>query len=376
MPVPNTFANATTAIPLSQLDNNFATAITLGNTAIQLGNTVTTLNNMTLANVTISSVSTPITAAQGGTGATSLTAENVVLGNGTNAVKFVAPGTNGNVLSSNGTSWVSQAPAAATGNVTIGNTTINIGGTATTVGNLTLTNATLSSLSTPVTVAQGGTGATSLTANNVILGNGTNAVQFVAPGTNGNVLSSNGTAWVSTAAAGGAGSMIYLSTVTAANSATVSVETTFDSTYDVYAIIAVDVRLENTTSLNVRLKSGGTYQTSSYNGTYAYTDSASSSLVWAAGSGSFITISNANAANVNSGQSFEVKVYNPSGTNFKKGISATGFQTSNQSANAAGTIAAGGTYGNSTAAVTGVRFLAATGNIVSGTFRLYGIKNS
>jgi hypothetical protein len=55
MPVPNTFANATTSIPLSQLDTNFATAITLGNTAIQLGNTVTTLNNMTFANVTITS---------------------------------------------------------------------------------------------------------------------------------------------------------------------------------------------------------------------------------------------------------------------------------------------------------------------------------
>lgn len=55
MPVPNTFANATGSIPLSQLDNNFATTITLGNTAIQLGNTVTTLNNMTFANVTIPS---------------------------------------------------------------------------------------------------------------------------------------------------------------------------------------------------------------------------------------------------------------------------------------------------------------------------------
>ena len=55
MPVPYTFGSATTSIPLSQLDSNFATTITLGNTAIQLGNTVTTLNNMTLANVTISS---------------------------------------------------------------------------------------------------------------------------------------------------------------------------------------------------------------------------------------------------------------------------------------------------------------------------------
>jgi len=55
MAVPYTFGTATASIPLSQLDSNFSTAITLGNTAIQLGNTVTTLNNMTLANVTISS---------------------------------------------------------------------------------------------------------------------------------------------------------------------------------------------------------------------------------------------------------------------------------------------------------------------------------
>ena len=48
MAVPNTFAGATTAIPLSQLDSNFNTPITIGNTAVQLGNTITTLNVMTL----------------------------------------------------------------------------------------------------------------------------------------------------------------------------------------------------------------------------------------------------------------------------------------------------------------------------------------
>ena len=67
MPVTYTFATATTSIPLSQLDTNFATAITLGNTGIQLGNTVTTLNNMTMPNVTI----------------TSGTANAVTIGNGT-----------------------------------------------------------------------------------------------------------------------------------------------------------------------------------------------------------------------------------------------------------------------------------------------------
>jgi len=41
----------------------------------------------------------------------------------------------------------------------------------------------------------------SLTLHNVILGNGTNAPQVVAPGTNGNVLKSNGTTWTSAAEA-------------------------------------------------------------------------------------------------------------------------------------------------------------------------------
>ena len=52
-------------------------------------------------------------------------------------------------------------------------------------------------------VVNGGTGSNTLTANNVILGNGTSAVQFVAPGTASNVLTSNGTSWVSQAAGGG-----------------------------------------------------------------------------------------------------------------------------------------------------------------------------
>lgn len=46
---------------------------------------------------------------------------------------------------------------------------------------------------TDLAVADGGTGRSSLTANNVILGNGTSAVNFVAPSTSGLALRSNGT---------------------------------------------------------------------------------------------------------------------------------------------------------------------------------------
>ena len=77
---------------------------------------------------------------------------------------------------------------------------------------------------TAVTVAQGGTGATSLAANNVLLGNGTSAVQVVAPGTSGNVLTSNGTAWTSaTPAAGGVTSIVAGTGITTSGTTAVTV---------------------------------------------------------------------------------------------------------------------------------------------------------
>lgn len=70
----------------------------------------------------------------------------------------------------------------------------------------------LKNLGAPLSTAQGGTGATTLTTNNVILGNGTNAVQFVAPGAIGNVLKSNGTTWTSEAAGASLSGVTHSST--------------------------------------------------------------------------------------------------------------------------------------------------------------------
>ena len=59
------------------------------------------------------SATTAIPVTSGGTSLTTLTANNVILGNGTSAPLFVAPGTAGNVLTSNGTTWSSTTPAAS-----------------------------------------------------------------------------------------------------------------------------------------------------------------------------------------------------------------------------------------------------------------------
>jgi hypothetical protein len=73
---------------------------------------------------------------------------------------------------------------------------LNIGGNAATATTAT-TATTAGNVSGIVAVANGGTGAATLTANNVLLGNGTSTPQAVAPSTSGNVLTSNGTTWVS-----------------------------------------------------------------------------------------------------------------------------------------------------------------------------------
>lgn len=63
--------------------------------------------------------STPISVANGGTGATTLTAKGVVFGNGTSAVGITAVGTAGDVLTSGG---AGVSPAFAAAPVTLANT--------------------------------------------------------------------------------------------------------------------------------------------------------------------------------------------------------------------------------------------------------------
>ena len=73
---------------------------------------MTTLSSI-LPPVNVSTASGTLPVGNGGTGATTLAANAVILGNGGSAVQTVAPSTIGNVLVSDGTTWVSSAPAAS-----------------------------------------------------------------------------------------------------------------------------------------------------------------------------------------------------------------------------------------------------------------------
>jgi len=108
-----------------------------------------------------------------------------------------------NASSANTASYVVQRDAS--GNFSAGTITATLTGNATNVSGI-------------VPIANGGTGLTTLTANNVILGNGTSTPAFVAPSTNGNLLTSNGTTWASTPPAAVSG--VLTGTITAYGGAT------------------------------------------------------------------------------------------------------------------------------------------------------------
>ena len=83
--VPYVFGNATTSIPLTNLDANFNTGLTIGNTTVGLGNTVTTLGNVTIANATtISAAGNVFLATSSG---------NVGIGTASPSTKFQVSGT-------------------------------------------------------------------------------------------------------------------------------------------------------------------------------------------------------------------------------------------------------------------------------------------
>jgi len=246
-------------------------------------------------------------------------------------------------------------------------------------------------LAQPLPVGSGGTGATSLsgittgTATNLAGGsNGTipyqsaaGTTQMLAVGTAGQVLQTNGAGaptWVTP----GGGSWIYLSTVTASNSATVDIETTIDSTYQTYAIVASSViPVTNTVNLRARQKQGGVYKVDNYQYHLSISNNGSANYAGAANGNTDsyqVTNTLSDPSGPEGGASFVMYIPNPSNTTLRKTIFATGVASSSGTGAAQMTLA--GSNFDLTSALTGIQFFMSSGNISVGTFRLYGIKNS
>jgi len=140
-----------------------------------------------IVGVSGSKVTGTVGVANGGTGASTLTANNVLLGNGTSALQVVAPGASGNVLTSNGTTWSSSAPQNLANTIS-GQVQVANGGTG--MASLALNGAIYASSATTMTsgtlpLTHGGTGATSASTALTALG----AAPLASPTFTGTVTS-------------------------------------------------------------------------------------------------------------------------------------------------------------------------------------------
>jgi hypothetical protein len=218
-----------------------------------------------------------------------------------------------------------------------------------------------SSVTFPVTVPQGGTNLTTLTANNVILGNGTSAPTFVAPGTSGNVLASNGTTWQSATPSSGA--LTLLATVNAAGAATADFTTQITSTYDMYMITAQGVSLGGGASYAaMRFFVNSVIRATSYGIAALYMDS---SGINNRGVNNQNRMDFTNATNQNVGGVFYIYRGNT------VDHATTTFNISGGDGVAVSYLG-GGTL-NDNVQINGIRLFAESGTFTSALFRLYGI---
>lgn len=203
---PISLASATGTLPVGNGGTGVTTSTGAGSVVLSEGPSIT-LGNATGLPLT-TGVTGTLPVANGGTGAATLT--GVVKGNGENA--FTA-----------GTVSVSEG---GTGAVTLTGVVKGTGTSALTAGTVSLT----AEVSGTLPVANGGTGAATLAANNVLLGNGTSAVQAVAPGASGNVLTSNGTTWASAAAVSGVQQFTSSGSITAGQAVSLNSNGTVSTT--------------------------------------------------------------------------------------------------------------------------------------------------
>ena len=229
MAVPYTFATATTAIPLSNLDSNFATAITIGSTATYLGNTTTTIAGLTLTSPTLTTPALGTPSSGVLTNCTGLPVSTGVSGLGTNVATFLATPSSANLATAvtdetgSGSLVFATSPTLVTpvlgtptsGTLTncTGYTTANLSGTIT---NAQLANSTISGVSLGSNLSNL-TAGTNITFSSGTTYNGSAAITInasssaqVYPGAG--IANSTGSAWGTSYTTSGSGTVVALAT--------------------------------------------------------------------------------------------------------------------------------------------------------------------
>lgn len=168
---------------------------------------------------------------------------------------------------------------------------------------------------------------------------------------------------------------VLLSSATASASATVDLETTFDSTYDHYVIVMVSVvPSSDGVNMHAQLKISGAYDTgANYYYLLEYSNSGGTTYAAVNGRGASYIVVGGGWTTAGHSQNATIYIDAPSGTSLKKMLYGHGVNINStpdvQKLNFVG-------HNTGTGALTGVRFFYSSGNIASGSFYLYGVKKS
>ena len=190
-----------------------------------------------------------------------------------------------------------------------------------------------------------------------------------------------------------AGSMTLIKTLTASNSSSIdfvhgSSDVVLDNTYPVYLLKVINSHpSSDDVELNVNFRDGGSnydatktsscFSASLYENNQAYYLQYDNGHDLAQSTGNQPIVTNTGKGSVSDNStSGELFLFNPSSTTFVKHYMVKTNFMGNDGANAYTENAYTAGYCNVTAAIDGVRFLYSSGNIDSGTFKLYGIKDS
>jgi hypothetical protein len=177
-------ANSANTLVLRDADGNFGSNVITASLFSGDGSGINAINASNISSGTIANARTTAASANGASTIVLRDSGGSFDANTVNAVSLIGNGVqitaiNASNISSGtiGSAYVSGAYANVTGVGTLASGTWQ---------------------ASVISATYGGTGSANLTANNVILGNGANSVQFVAPGASGNLLTSDGTTWQST----------------------------------------------------------------------------------------------------------------------------------------------------------------------------------
>lgn len=174
--------------------------------------------------------------------------------------------------------------------------------------------------------------------------------------------------------------LTLLSTVTASNSATVDLETTFNGTYDDYMIVFSSAKPSvSAAQFLCRLKIGGSYQATAYSYHVGYPNVLAPSY----GSSAYTSVDGiylsplSGVVTPGGHLDMVMHLHDAASATRRPGVHFSGLLSGPAGgASPTAVINGAGQHNTADAAITGVRLMFNTGNITSGKFRLYGIRKT